>query len=280
MKSKRTRGKTASGRLRRFDEVLERLGEESGWTRSWSYESSVCVELGFGASCVTARQWFERVQACMPGVWGAGVEVDEERVARARQGPLMSRVVWCQGGFDFEPPVPGHDVVMIRAFNVLRQYDAAKAPGAHEVMASRLVEGGVLIEGSCDRDGAKGVVHLMRVKEGKLSREGLLCVVDAARSFAPRMLRDWLPQDLRRGVGLEHPVHMDFLGPWMRCFEQAGGQGAQRFAGSVEELIRVSDGDVYAPAWMRDQGAVLWRPSGGVTTRDQLPQGDEVEEEC
>jgi hypothetical protein len=54
----------------------------------------------------------------------------------------------------FEVPTPrGRKPAVIRAFNVLRQYDEGDVAGAWASMASRLAPGGLLVEGTCDELG-------------------------------------------------------------------------------------------------------------------------------
>jgi hypothetical protein len=54
----------------------------------------------------------------------------------------------------FEVPIPGgRPPAVIRAFNVLRQYDEADVTGSWARMMARLQPGGVLVEGTCDEIG-------------------------------------------------------------------------------------------------------------------------------
>lgn len=266
-RSKRTRGKTRAGRLDRLDGVLAHWLVEQGWCER---RAPTCVELGFGASSVTARSWFARVLELTPHASCVGVEVDAERVERARREGAMQGVTWQQGGFDFALRTGAGGVDLVRALNVLRQYDARDAPAAHALMGRHLTEGGVLVEGSCDGGGRHGVVHVQRRVADELRREALMCVVDPEAHFAPRMLRDWLPQDLRRGVGPEHEVFTGFLDVWMQCFEQARATSRQeRFAQSVA-LLGERVAGIEAPAWMVDRGTLLWRPAHGVPEREDV----------
>ncbi|RII96641.1 class I SAM-dependent methyltransferase, partial [Clavibacter nebraskensis] len=81
------------------------------------------------------------------------------RVARARQQLAAwpdagdrERISFVRGGF--EVPLPGGErATVIRAFNVLRQYDEADVPAAWARMAARLVPGGSVVEGTCDEIG-------------------------------------------------------------------------------------------------------------------------------
>ena len=80
-----------------------------------------------------------------------GIEIDPDRVAAAA---ALARpgVQFVRGGF--EVPLPdGRRPLLIRAANVLRQYDESEVAGAWARMAGRLEAGGLLVEGTCDELG-------------------------------------------------------------------------------------------------------------------------------
>ncbi|MFT3797022.1 class I SAM-dependent methyltransferase [Microbacterium sp.] len=150
-----TRGTTNTNRLRRVDRWIAR---HPALRRT---PDPFVVDLGYGASGVTAFELEARLRRARPGVEVRGLEIDPARVARAeaqlaevRAGrtPFAqdARVSFARGGFE----VPGerHPAV-IRAFNVLRQYDEADVDAAWQRMAARLQPGGILVEGTCDELG-------------------------------------------------------------------------------------------------------------------------------
>lgn len=135
-----TRGTTASNRLRRFDRWIEHL-----CARELRRGEPLCVDLGFGASPTTTSEWQRRLCAVNPGVRVVGVEIDAERVRLA-----ASTIEAIHGGFE----IPTIDKpLVIRAANVLRQYDRDDVAGAWAVMQQRLASGGWLIDGTCDEQG-------------------------------------------------------------------------------------------------------------------------------
>jgi hypothetical protein len=121
------------------------------------------VDLGYGASGVTVFELEHRLRRVRGDVRVLGLEIDPERVDRAsdqlervRAGgtafPADARVSFRRGGF--EVPTPrGEPVAVIRAFNVLRQYDESQVPDAWAMMRSRLRPHGLLVEGTCDELG-------------------------------------------------------------------------------------------------------------------------------
>lgn len=152
-----TRGTTGTNRLRRIDRWIAR---HPALRRA---DDPLVVDLGYGASGVTAFELFARLSRARPDVEVLGLEIDPARVVRARAQlddvragatPFAadSRVSFARGGF--EVPVPGgRRPAIVRAMNVLRQYDESEVGAAWAAMAGRLAPGGLLVEGTCDEIG-------------------------------------------------------------------------------------------------------------------------------
>lgn len=152
-----TRGTTNTNRLRRVDRwiaslpALRRTGDP------------LVVDLGYGASGVTAFELQHRLARVRPDVEVLGLEIDPGRVRTAlaqleevRAGSTgfdpRARVGFRVGGF--EVPMPeGRHAAVIRAFNVLRQYDESEVAASWNRMLGRLQLGGALVEGTCDEIG-------------------------------------------------------------------------------------------------------------------------------
>lgn len=152
-----TRGTTGTNRLRRVDRWIAR---HPALRRS---EDPFVVDLGYGASGVTALELEARLRAARADVDVLGLEIDPGRVARARaqladvragRTPFAvdARVEFARGGFEVPAPRQRRPAV-IRAFNVLRQYDEPDVAGAWGLMSARLQPGGILVEGTCDELG-------------------------------------------------------------------------------------------------------------------------------
>lgn len=152
-----TRGTTGTNRLRRVDRFI---GTLPVLRRT---DDPLVVDLGYGASGVTAFELQSRLAGIRPDVEVVGFEIAPERVATAtaqlkdvRDGRTPfdreARVSFALGGF--EVPLPsGRDAAVIRAFNVLRQYDESEVPAAWALMRGRLQPGGMLVEGTCNEVG-------------------------------------------------------------------------------------------------------------------------------
>ncbi|MGW0664679.1 class I SAM-dependent methyltransferase [Streptodolium elevatio] len=142
-----TRGTTNPNRLRRVDRWI---AAEHGRLLSASADPLV-VDLGYGASPVTTVEFWRRLRTVRGDVEMLGIEIDPARVEAALPyaGGGLS---FMRGGF--EVPLPdGRRPVLIRAFNVLRQYGEDEVAGAWSVMCGRLAPDGLLVEGTCDEPG-------------------------------------------------------------------------------------------------------------------------------
>lgn len=145
-----TRGTTNPNRLRRVDRWL--AGPQAKRLRRHRHVP-VVVDLGYGASPVTAVELHHRLRRVRPDVHVVGIEIDPARVAAARplERPGLS---FRRGGF--EVPLDGHHrPVLVRAFNVLRQYDEAHVHAAWAQVQERLSDDGLLVDGTCDELGRR-----------------------------------------------------------------------------------------------------------------------------
>jgi SAM-dependent methyltransferase len=140
-----TRGTTGVNRLRRIDRwiatlpVLRQTGDP------------LVVDLGYGASATTALELHDRLAKVRADVEVVGVEIEPERV-RVASLAAKPGVSFRQGGF--EVPLPtGRKATVIRALNVLRQYDESEVAAAWALMLTRLQPGGILVEGTCNEIG-------------------------------------------------------------------------------------------------------------------------------
>lgn len=118
-----TRGTTNPNRLRRADTWFCR--RYAATLRAAA--DPLVVDLGYGRAGVTVVELAARLRAVRPDVEVLGVEIDPDRVEAARplSGPGLS---FAHGGFDLAP-LAGRRAVLVRAFNVLRQYDEDEVAG-------------------------------------------------------------------------------------------------------------------------------------------------------
>ncbi|GHH85977.1 hypothetical protein GCM10018793_56110 [Streptomyces sulfonofaciens] len=273
-----TRGTTHPNRLRRIDRwIAATHGPEL--RRS---PAPVAVDLGFGAAPWTAVELLARLRAVAPHTRVVGVEIDPARV-EAAQPYAREGLRFLRGGFEIpltapgrRPDAPGRGpdatgrqpdapgLALIRAANVLRQYDEADVAGAWERLCGRLApadpargsRGGLLVEGTCDEIGRRHVWVA-------LGPEGPRTVTFAARLGSlgrPSDLAERLPKALiHRNVPGE-PVHAflrDFDHAWASAAPFAAYGARQRWVSAVRAL---------AGGWPVVDGAGRWR-QGEVTVR-------------
>ena len=113
----------------------------------------VVVDLGFGASPITAVELLSRLSKVNSATHVVGIEIERERVERGLS-VAGEKLHFTHGGFETPLPADLADrATIIRAFNVLRQYDESAVAAAWATMQSRLSEDGLLIEGTCDEIG-------------------------------------------------------------------------------------------------------------------------------
>ena len=141
-----TRGTTNPNRLRRIDrhlvEVHRRLLREA--------EDPLVIDLGYGATPITAVELHARVRAVRPDARVVGIEIDQARVDAAA-GAVTDGLSFVRGGFE----LAGLRPLVIRALNVLRQYDEKAAETAWLTMLDGLQDKGILLEGTCDEVGRR-----------------------------------------------------------------------------------------------------------------------------
>lgn len=140
-----TRGTTATNRLRRVDRWIAEL---PAFRRS---PAPLIVDLGFGASATTSLELYQRLSRIRPDVEVIGIEIDPARVALANISARPG-VSFRVGGFEV-PLLAQRSATVIRALNVLRQYNETAVSDAWHRMVSRLEPGGRLIEGTCNEVG-------------------------------------------------------------------------------------------------------------------------------
>jgi hypothetical protein len=191
------------------------------------------VDLGYGATPVTALELHDRLRTVAPDVEVVGLEISPERVAAAL--PLARPgVSFAVGGF--EVPLPGGaSASIIRALNVLRQYAEEEVPGAWERMRSRLAPDGLLVEGTCDELGRRAAwVALDHSGPLSLTLSWRLRGLERPSAVAER-----LPKALIHHNVPGEPVH-DLLrrvdDAWDRSAGHASWGARQRFIATAESL--------------------------------------------
>lgn len=227
------------------------------------------VDLGYGASPVTALELADRLRVVRADLQVVGVEIDPTRVAAA--APLARAGLSFElGGFELAV-AGGRPISVIRAFNVLRQYDEDEVAGAWATMARRLAPDGLIVDGTCDELGR--VASWVAVdRDGPRS---LTVSMRLAGLADPAVVAERLPKVLiHRNVPGE-PVH-DFLTALGRAWTYAAPHAAYgvraRWRRTAEQLRLHGWPLLDGPArWRLGELSVAWdsvAPAQGVSAAE------------
>ena len=185
------------------------------------------------------------MRAVRPDAEVVGLEIDPERVAGA-QGATTEGLSFRRGGFE----LAGLRPLVVRALNVLRQYDEAAAADAWTELCGRLQPEGVLLEGTCDELGRRGAW----VTLGPEGPRTLTLAAHLPSLERPGDLAERLPKALiHRNVPGE-PVHALLRAlddAWDRSAGLAPYGNRQRWAATCEALdwpqVGRRDGELTVP---------------------------------
>ncbi len=181
-----TRGTTGNNRLRRADRWL--VNSPRVRNAIATAEDPVVVDLGYGRVPVTTLELAQRLSAVRSDIRVIGLEIDPERVQAAHAASHGSGVEFRLGGFE----LAGTSPILVRAFNVLRQYPEDAVADAWKLMRSRLASGGLIVDGTCDELGRRSCWVLLD-HDGPVS---LTLACDPQHIERPSDLAERLPKVL------------------------------------------------------------------------------------
>jgi hypothetical protein len=276
-----TRGKTARNRLRRVDNFVllydrPLLGRQDG-----PFADAPFVDVGYGEEPWTTAESAERFRRVNPRLPVLGVEIDPARVAAAQ--PFADALTQFRlGGFNLplsrDAQGRARHARLIRAFNVLRQYEPANVARAHATLGNCLLPGGLLIEGTSDPFGRLWVANLLRRPEesgdaGPLVVEGLLFSTNFRWGFEPRLFQPVLPKNQIHRVVPGERIHQ-FFSDWMRAYQNVLPMRSlglrQLFAASARELAAWGY-EIDTRRKLLAKGYLLWRnPPGSKLVVDTI----------
>jgi hypothetical protein len=161
-----------------------------------SADRPLAVDLGYGSRPATALELAARLRTVVPRTELVGLEIDPARVVPAQAG-----VRFAVGGFELAGLRPH----LVRAFNVLRQYDESEVAAAWARMRRGLAPGGFIVEGTCDELGRR-CCWILLDQAGPLT---FTLAWDPAHSDRPSDLAERLPKALiHRNVRGERIHHL------------------------------------------------------------------------
>jgi hypothetical protein len=244
-----TRGTTNPNRLRRVDAwIAYTLG---GALRGAG--DPVVVDLGYGATPVTAVELRARLATVRADVRVVGLEIDPVRVADAQAAADPPYLTFARGGFE----LAGLRPVVVRAMNVLRQYDLSAVGPAWDAMAGRLVDGGSVVEGTSDEPGRLASwIRLTATGPASLTLACRLSTLDSPVTLAER-----LPKALIHHNTPGQPVHAFVAAlddAWRAAAPYAPLGVRQRWVEAVRRTARTWPVLDRANRWRRGEVTVAW----------------------
>jgi hypothetical protein len=184
------------------------------------------VDLGYGATPITTLESAQRLRTVNPTLPVLGVEIDRERVAAA-QSSVGNGMDFRLGGFNLPlrdwatGPLAGRPetVRLVRAFNVLRQYEEAESLRAYAQLAQHVLPGGLLIEGTSNPDGSRWVANVARrlaCDDIPWRSDALVFGLNFRREFDPLSHQAVLPKHLIHRMASAHPI-AGFMEAWKQA---------------------------------------------------------------
>jgi hypothetical protein len=243
-----TRGTTNPNRLRRVDRwIVAELG-----VLLRRADDPLVVDLGFGASPVTALELRARLAANVRAdVRVTGLEIDPVRVMAALPSADSPWVDFRRGGFE----LAGLRPVLVRAMNVLRQYDESEVDGAWARMTAN---GATLVEGTCDELGR--LASWIAVDAGgprSLTLAAKLSTLDSPATLAERLPKALIHRNVPGEWVYDLVVALDRA--WRMAVPYATFGPRQRWRRSVAALRAGGWPVLGSPArWRHGEVTVAW----------------------
>lgn len=218
------------------------------------------VDLGFGATPTTTIEMLARLSTVQPNLSVLGIDIDRDRVSQAL--PFAAdNLFFAVGGFEVAIPNSlrfSHGPSVIRAMNVLRQYDEDEVKPAWNLMKSRLAPNGIIVEGTCDEIGRVG--SWVTVTEA--GPKWLTISLQLRGLAKPSKVAERLPKILiHRNIEGE-PIHellKDLDEAWASHSSLGIFSPGQRFAATATHLRAKGWPIVFAPKrWRAGELTLAW----------------------
>ncbi|MBK9006524.1 MAG: hypothetical protein IPM31_05975 [Anaerolineae bacterium] len=270
-----TRGKTAANRLRRADNFIllyepSLLSRTDGW-----FANSIFVDLGYGFDARTTLESASRFRRANPNLKILGVEIDKKRVEAAL--PFSDEKTFFRlGGFNL-PLQEGEHVRLIRAFNVLRQYEEKDVAPAYERLGRYVLPGGLMIEGTSNPFGSVWCANVARRVENTEKRrigalgskdwglggwrfEALVFSTNFHLGFVVDEFQTILPKNLIHRVAPGEPIY-DFFEAWKRSAMETSAMktyGARQWFIAAAESLAGQGYKINLQRKFLSKGFLLW----------------------
>jgi hypothetical protein len=157
------------------------------------------------------------------------LEIDPERVAAALPYADPPQVDFRLGGFNVADALDsqrGERARLIRAYNVLRQYEEPDVPPALAAMAAALESGGLLIEGTSNPTGRMVAFDVYRRTLDGLQHDALVFGTNFRAELEPIDFQTILPKRLIHRM--LDPIPAAFFAAWRESHQIARGLARTR----------------------------------------------------
>jgi hypothetical protein len=195
-----------------------------------------------------------------PGLKILGVEIDKERVEAAL--PFVDdKTFFRLGGFNL-PLMEGEQVRLIRAFNVLRQYEEKDVIPAYETLTHIILSGGLMIEGTSNPFGSIWCANVARkAGNGSWVMEALVFSTNFRLGFEPGEFQTILPKNLIHYVLPGEPIH-EFFQAWKESAAETSSMktyGVRQWFISTAERISQRGYDIFLQRKWLSKGYLIWK---------------------
>lgn len=263
-----TRGKTRPNRLRRVDGFLLAYDPSVVTRRDGPWQRAFFVDLGYGWEPVTTLESAARLRRVNPTLPVLGVEIEPERVERA-QAFADEQTFFRLGGFNLPlgtwPDGNPETVGLVRAFNVLRQYDEGEFEDAYRSLFRHILPGGLLIEGTSGPLGRLWVANVARKLiqpqgDRDWALEALVFGTRFATGFDPGAFQAVLPKNYIHRVVPGEPIHA-FFEDWKQAARESSAVqvwgSRQWFVAAARILAQRGYALALRRKWLR-RGWLVW----------------------
>jgi hypothetical protein len=224
------------------------LAGPQAWRLRRATDSPVVVDLGYGASPVTAVELHDRLRRVRPDVQVVGIEIDPARV-EAAQALERDGLTFRLGGFEI-PLEPSQRPTVVRAFNVLRQYDEAEVAEAWSQVQARLAPSGMLVDGTCDELGRRSTWIAIEARGPRsLTLSWRLRGLEVPSEIAER-----LPKAL-----IHRNVPGEAVHRWLTELDQAWAHAAHHASFGVRQRFIATAAALRDEGWPLLDGPARWR---------------------
>jgi hypothetical protein len=265
-----TRGKTAPNRLRRVDGFLAAYDPGLLTRRDGDFARALYVDLGYGAAPTTTLESAARLRRVNRRLGVLGVEIAPDRVARAL--PFAdTRTFFRLGGFNLplQSDTKGRPetVRLVRAFNVLRQYEADDVRAAYDQIMSQVLPGGLLVDGTSDPYGRVWTANLVRRPVDASAAwclEALVLGWNPRGELDPTAFQTRLPKSFIHRMVPGDPV-FQFMEDWKlaaNATRSAATWGPRAWFVAAGQALKAGGYDVARDDRWLKRGWLVWRNCG------------------